>query len=104
MKRKSQAVTFSIAEVAKMTNFPGGEHQFFAWLRKYGYLLQNNQPSQVQMKREWFVLESKVNYGNMIRRTVPVARVTIKGLAGLERVINKAFPICPPCNKAKKSN
>jgi phage antirepressor YoqD-like protein len=99
MKRDNSELTFSIAEVAKMTNFPGGEHKFFAWLRKYGYLLENNQPSQVQMKRKWFVLESKVHYGIMVRRTIPVARVTIKGLAGLERVIKKAFPICPPCEK-----
>lgn len=95
------AETFSIAEVAKMTNFPGGEHQFFTWLRKYGYLLENNHPSQAQINRGWFVLVSKVHNGVEIRRTIPVARVTLKGLAGLERVIKKAFPICPPCEKAK---
>lgn len=104
MKRDNSELTFSIAEVAKMTNFPGGEHQFFIWLRKYGYLLENNQPSQVQINRGWFVLVSKVLNGIEVRRTIPVPRVTIKGLAGLERVIKKAFPICPPCDKAKKSD
>lgn len=101
MKQNNYGLTFSVAEVAKMSNFPGGQHKFFAWLRKHGYLLENNQPSQVQIKREWFVLESKVQHGIMVRRTIPVARVTIKGLAGLERVIKKAFPICPPCEKVK---
>ena len=37
-------------------------------------------------------------------RTMPVTRVTTIGLAGLEKVINKHFPICPPCDKVKKSN
>ena len=101
MKRYNSELTFSIVEVAKMTNFPGGEHQFFTWLRKYGYLLENNHPSQVQINRGWFVLVSKVHNGVEIRRTIPVARVTLKGLAGLERVIKKAFPICPPCEKEK---
>ena len=104
MKRANSELTFSIAEVAKMTNFPGGEHKFFAWLRKYGYLLENNQPSQVQINRGWFVLVSKVLNGIELRRTTPVARVSLKGLAGLERVIKKAFPICPPCDNARKSN
>lgn len=101
MKRNITLITFSIAEVAKMTNFPGGEYQFFSWLRKYGYLLENNQPSQAQINRGWFVLVSKEQQGNVLTRTIPVARVTLKGIAGLERVIKKAFPICPPCEKAK---
>ena len=104
MKKILSVTSFSIAEVAKLTNYPGGEHQFFIWLRKYGYLLENNQPSQVQINRGWFVLVSKVLNGIEVRRTTPVARVTLKGLAGLERVIRKAFPICPPCDKVKKSN
>lgn len=104
MKREYSELTFSIAEVAKMTNFPGGEHKFFAWLRKYGYLLENNQPSQVQINRGWFVLVSKVQIGIETKRTFPVTRVTLTGLAGLERLIKKVFPICPPCDKAKKSN
>ena len=99
MKQKFNELTFSIAEVAKMTSFPGGEHQFFAWLRKYGYLLENNHPSQIQINRGWFVLVSKVQNGSETRRTIPVARVTLKVLAGLERVIKKAFPMCPPCEK-----
>ncbi len=104
MKQNFNELTFSIAEVAKMTNFPGGEHQFFGWLRKYGYLLENNQPSQVQINRGWFVLVSKVQESNVIRRTVPVARVTLKGIAGLERVMKKVFPVCPPCEKKNNSN
>lgn len=104
MGKNITAITFSIGEVAKMTNYPGGEHQFFGWLRKYGYLLENNQPSQVQINRGWFVLVSKVQDGAELRRTIPVARVTLKGIAGLERVIKKAFPLCPPCDKRDKSN
>lgn len=101
MKQFNQVTTYSIAEVAKTTNYPGGEYQFFNWLRKYGYLLDNNQPSQAQINRGWFVLVSKVQEDKFNRRTIPVARVTLRGMAGLERVIKKAFPICPPCEKAK---
>jgi phage antirepressor YoqD-like protein len=97
MDSKFQEVTFSIAEVAKMTRFPDGEYKFFEWLRKHRFLLKNNQPSDFQIKLGWFVLESKkVGLGTHLRE-VPVSRVTSKGLAGLEKVINRCFPLCPPC-------
>jgi phage antirepressor YoqD-like protein len=41
MERISNPQTLSIAEVAKMVDFPGGEIKFFSWLREKGYLLQN---------------------------------------------------------------
>lgn len=97
MQRKFSEITFSIAEVAKMTRFPGGEHKLFKWLRKYGYLLKNNQPAQLQIDRGWFVLVSKIQENKTVRRSIPVTRITVKGLSGLERVLNRAFPFCPPC-------
>jgi phage antirepressor YoqD-like protein len=102
MKKNSTVITFSIAEVAKITNFPGGEHKFFEWLRANGYLLINNQPSEFQIQRGWFVLVSKEYGPNNEYRSIPVSRVSLKGLAGLERVIDKAFPICPICPKCKE--
>jgi len=97
MESKFQEITFSVAEVAKMTRFPGGEHKFFEWLRKHRFLLKNNQPSDFQIKRGWFVLESKKVGLPTHLRGIPVSRVTSKGLAGLEKVINRCFPVCPPC-------
>ena len=104
MKSKFPLATFSINEVAKITRFPGGEYKLFDWLRKQGYLLLNNQPSQFQIDRNWFMLVYIENTKNPEVRTMPVTRVTTIGLAGLEKVINKHFPICPPCDKAKKTN
>ena len=99
MNIKNYPTTFSIADVAKMTRFPGGEIKLFEWLRKHGYLLKNNQPSDFQIARGWFVYTNKDIQMGLHRRGVYVARVTIKGLAGLERVINKCFPICKPCDE-----
>jgi len=99
MKGKFSEITFSIAEVAKMTNFPGGEIKLFAWLRKHKFLLQNNQPSDFQVERGWFVLVSNMDIFNKGLRDAPVTRVTSKGLSGLERTINKCFPICKPCKQ-----
>ena len=99
MKTKFSQITFSVGEVAKMTNFPGGEIKLFAWLRKHRFLLQNNQPSDFQVAREWFVLVSNKDFLNKGRRDVPVTRVTSKGLSGLEKLINRCFPICKPCKQ-----
>lgn len=101
MKTNDYPTTFSIAEVAKMTRFPDGEIKLFEWLRKNKYLLKNNQPSDFQIARGWFVYTHKDIQKGTRRVGVPVARVTIKGLAGLERVINKCFPICKPCNEKR---
>jgi phage antirepressor YoqD-like protein len=99
-----QEITFSIAEVAKMTRFPHGEYKFFEWLRKHRFLLNNNQPSDFQIKRGWFVLESKKVGMCTNLREIPVSRVTSKGLAGLEKIINRSFPLCPPCAESLKNN
>lgn len=101
MNKHDSPITFSIAEVAKMTRFPGGEHKLFEWLRRYGYLLKNNQPSQFQIDRKWMVYSDKHIRIGGYERGVPVSRVTIKGLAGLERVFNRYFPICKPCSDGK---
>ena len=99
MKKDHLPITFSIAEVAKITRFPEGEHKLFEWLRKYGYLLKNNEPSQSQISRGWFVYTFKDIQLGIQQRGVPVSRVTIKGLAGLERVFERYFPVCKPCNQ-----
>lgn len=86
---------FSIATVAKLTRFPYGEKKFFEWLRDHNYLLKNNEPAQFQIDRGWFVLTESKIYDQVPPRLVPTPKITIKGLAGLQRVIEKEFPICP---------
>lgn len=103
MKSKFPLATFSINEVAKITRFPGGGYKLFEWLRKQGYLLLNNQPSQFQIDRNWFTLVYNSSIKNPAQSAIPVTRVTTIGLAGLEKVINKQFPICKPCEEQSKN-
>jgi phage antirepressor YoqD-like protein len=102
MKIKLRQITFSIEEVAKMSHFPGGEKKLFVWLRKYGYLLLNNYPSQPQIDREWFVLAKKNCDAEHKHIGILTPRVTSKGLAGLERIFKRAFPVCKPCGQKTK--
>lgn len=84
---------FRVSTAAKLAGFPGGEKKFFEWLRTNHYLLTNNEPAQRQIDRGWFVLiETRI--GDLI---VPTPKITIKGLAGLQKVIQEQFPVCPPC-------
>lgn len=90
---------FSIQETAKLTKFPGGEIKFFAWLRDKGYLLKDNQPAQKYRDVGWFELETATIRSMTPKMIVPVTKVTIKGLAALERIVRNEFPPCVPCKK-----
>ena len=96
-KTKRQQQLFSIAEVSKMTDFPSGEILFFKWLRANGFLLQNNQPSQSQINRGWMVLTESKIYNQDTPLILPTPRITIRGLAGLQKIIQEQIPECPPC-------
>ena len=100
-KTKHQQQLFSIAEVAKMTDFEGGEILFFKWLRTNGYLLKNNQPSQYQINLGWMVLAESTIHSQVPPLIVLTPRITIQGLAGLKRAIDEQFPTCPPCEDGK---
>ena len=92
---------FSIATAAKLAGFPGGQRKFFDWLRTNNYLLRNNEPAQYQIDRGWFILTESKIYDQIPPRVVPTPKITIRGLAGLQRVIEQQFPICPPCEEGK---
>ncbi len=94
--------TFSVQETAKLTRFPGGEYQFFEWLRKKKYLLQDNQPSETYRKRGWFELVVTSLQQSKPKKAITVPRVTIKGLAALEKAVMKEFPPCVPCGNPEK--
>jgi phage antirepressor YoqD-like protein len=101
MEGISKEQTLSIAEVAKLVDFAGGEYKFFAWLREKGYLLQDNTPAQLYRDRGWLkLMDSNKSIGNS-KAVIPVTRVTLKGIAGIDRAVKKHFPICKPCNDAK---
>ena len=101
MEGISKEQTLSIAEVTKLVDFPGGEYKFFGWLRENGYLLQDNTPAQLYRDREWLkLIDSNKSIVNS-KTVIPVTRVTLKGLAGIDRVVKQHFPICKPCNDGK---
>lgn len=93
--------TFSIGEATKILQFPGGEYKFFDWLRSKGYLLMDNSPAQMYIDRGWLKYMT-TNLSFVKNKTiVPITRITVKGLAGLYKVVEKEFPICKPCNEEK---
>ena len=94
-----EPTTFSIAQTAKMVRFPGGEIQFFKWLRDNKYLISDNSPSDTYLKSGWFLVSKSTLHRLNPPKIVPVTRTTIKGLSSLERVVKKEFPICKPCNE-----
>ena len=101
MEGTSKEPTLSIAEVAKLVDFPGGEYKFFDWLRENGYLLQDNTPAQIYRDRGWLKLVDSNKKLGKIQTVILVSRVTLKGLAGIDRVVKQHFPICKPCTDGK---
>lgn len=101
MNKSKSEMTQSIRQTGKMIKFPGGEHQFFEWLRMKGYLLSDNTPAQAYINSGWFVLEAAKKQIGLTKSVIPVTRVTIKGLYALQRKVKKEFPICKPCNENK---
>ena len=90
---------FSIQETAKITNFPGGQKKFFAWLREKKYLQPNNEPYQKYIDNGWFQMTTATLYKTKAKQVVPVTLVKLKGAAALEQIILKEFPPCIPCNQ-----
>jgi phage antirepressor YoqD-like protein len=88
--------TISISVVAKLVNFPGGQKKFFIWLRENGYLLKDNTPAQIYRDRKWLVLVKAYRFIENTKTLIPVTRVTLKGLEGLDRAVKKAFSVCKP--------
>jgi phage antirepressor YoqD-like protein len=101
MARPSNEQTFSIRETGKLIKFPGGEHQFFEWLRSKSYLLSDNTPAQAYLNSGWFSREYTHKKIGSKKTVIPVTRVTIKGLYALQRKIRKDFPTCKPCSESK---
>jgi phage antirepressor YoqD-like protein len=97
MEGASEEQTLSIEEVAKLVDFPGGEYSFFEWLRQNGYLLENNTPAELYRKRGWLKLKDSNKKIGKIQTVILVTRVTLKGLAGIDRAVKIAFPVCKPC-------
>lgn len=91
--------TFSVATACKLVNYPGGEKQFFQWLRDKKYLQLNNEPYEVYRKRGWFVLTDKTLKG--VRLPIPVTRFTMAGIVAFEKIVLADFPPCLPCDKNK---
>lgn len=94
---KFKTQTFSIGQAAKLIDFPGGRQKFYNWLRTKNFILSDNFPSQSMMDRGWLKVAKVIgsDEGALLCRAVP--RVTVQGIAGLEKIRLKEFPICEPC-------
>lgn len=101
MEDKSKEQTLSIAEVCKLVDFPGGEYKFFNWLKENGYLLKDKTPAQKYRAIGWLKLVDSNKRLGKVQTIIPVCRVTVKGLAGLDKAVKKHFPLCKPCNEKK---
>jgi hypothetical protein len=64
-------------------------------------ILNESKTYQIYVDKGWFELGVKTIYKADPKFTVLVTKVTIKGLAGLKKVIDKHFPICKPCEDAR---
>ena len=88
---KKQITTFSVRQVGKLIHRPIGEKKFFLWLRANGYLLSNNEPAQKHINRGLFILiVRKLNVMNP-PKILLIPRVTIKGLAHLQKAVDTYF-------------
>jgi phage antirepressor YoqD-like protein len=94
--------SFSIRETAKIIKFPGGEKQFFSWLRDNRYLMKNNEPYQRYINNGWFELVTKTNHKTNPKMVITVTLVKLKGAASLEKIVMQKFPPCVPCNQIIK--
>lgn len=92
MQNRNQ--TFSVAQTAKLVKFPGGEKKFFFWLREQGYLYHDNEPFQIYIDKGWFEVVLTKKYAINPHFPKMVTRVTIKGIAGLDKAIKKHYPPC----------
>ncbi len=101
--KKSKSVlnpqTFSISQTAKAIRFPGGEIQFFSWLRENGFLISDSTPAQKYLNRGWFLVSKVTLHRLHPPEVVLVSRVTLTGMASLEKIVRKEFPICEPCKE-----
>lgn len=92
-----QQITFSLRQTAKLIGFPGGRNKFIKWLRENGYLLENNEPVQRYVDNGWLTYRLRPILTGRTSFEVTVTKATAKGLAGLERHVQRDFPICKPC-------
>ena len=88
--------SFSIAEAAKLTGFPGGRQKFYTYLRDSGIILSGStEPFQRHVDEGRMIYTMK----RVPFKVVCVPRVTIKGIAYLKQKITRDFKMCKCCGK-----
>ena len=88
-----------------MLSFPGGTVRLFRWLRAKKILQVDNTPYRRFIENKMFTYKSIQVPGKTSTQNVVQPMVTLKGLAYLQKLANKDFPACPPCDeKANQVN
>jgi anti-repressor protein len=98
MNTKNNSQQFTMKEARPMIGFPGGTIRLFKWLREKKILQKDNTPYQRYIDSGLLdyrcIQISDTKNSNSIQ---PV--VTLKGIVYLQKIVNKDFPKCPPCDE-----
>lgn len=83
--------TYSMAEAAELTNFPGGRNKLLKWMRTHGFLSENNQPDSRLNKHGWFKVFDKTINKWGFHQIYGVPTLTSRGLSFFETIIRIYF-------------
>jgi phage antirepressor YoqD-like protein len=92
--KKLNKTSYSLKTTAKLVRFPGGEKKFAKWLRDRSFLLKGNEPFQKYLDAKWFELVSRTIHKANPPFSVPVSRITLKGVYKLEKLVFDEYHKC----------
>ncbi len=96
MNRRSKEPLFSMKKIIPMIRYPYGRTTLLKWLRDKKILQSDNTPYRHFINRGFFDYQTRI-IKNRTGKSVIQPLVTLKGLAYLQKLVSKEFPICPPC-------
>ena len=97
MNQVSTIQSFTMKQALPMLPFPGGTIRLFKWMRSKKILQSDNTPYRRFIENGMFTYRSVQVPGKTAPKNVTQPMVTLKGLAYLQKLVSKEFPICPPC-------
>lgn len=96
MNRNTRDPLFSMKKVIPMIRYPYGRTTLFKWLRDKKILQSDNTPYRQYIDCGYFDYQTRI-VNKESGKSVIQPLVTLKGLAYLQKLVSKEFPICPPC-------
>jgi len=99
MNRRTKEPLFSMKKVIPMIRYPYGRTTFFKWLRDKKILQVDNTPYRQYIDRGYLKYRTRI-INKVTGKSVIQPLATIKGLGFLQKLVDKEFPLCPPCNES----